>query len=87
MIGGLCSYLVINWAYRRIQLDHEYRLSDLEGRVNREVKIRAQQASVKSRTMEETFLAEMKALPQVEQKPRGLWLKKYMTEGKSNGTV
>lgn len=87
IVGGLCSYLVLNWVYRRMTLDHEYRLSDLEGRVNREVKIRAQQASVKSRNLEQDFLTQMKEQPIPEIKPRGLWVKKYLQGAKENGTV
>lgn len=45
MVGGVCSYLLTNWVQIRLSLGLDYRLSDLEGKVNREVKIRASEAS------------------------------------------
>lgn len=50
-------------------LDHEYRLSDLEGRVNREVKIRASQASHRSKNAELDLLQAMQTQPAEPMKP------------------
>ena len=41
VIGGLGVYLVLHWVHMRFQLALEYRLTDLEGRLSREQKIRA----------------------------------------------
>ncbi len=41
MLGGLGVYLGIHFVHLRFQLGLEYRLTDLEGRVSREQKIRA----------------------------------------------
>jgi len=40
-VAGWCGGALKLWALRRTTLDLDYRLSDLEGRVVREVKIRA----------------------------------------------
>jgi len=41
LVAGACGAMLLNWGYRRSALELEYRLSDLEARLNREVKIRA----------------------------------------------
>lgn len=41
IVGGIFANILQRWTLHRITLDLDYRLSDLEGRVNREVKIRA----------------------------------------------
>lgn len=40
-IGGACLAVLTKWGQTRFIVELEYRLDDLEGRVNREVKIRA----------------------------------------------
>jgi len=40
-LAGLCLALVTKWGQTRFIVELEYRLDDLEGRVTREVKIRA----------------------------------------------
>ena len=62
-LGGLCCYLVFHWGHLRFQLALEYRLNDLEGRVNRETKIRASEASKKSRNADAELLEQIKDQP------------------------
>lgn len=57
--GVALSLLLFRWDSRRFQLDLDYRLSDLEGRVNREVKIRANEASRKDRNIEKDLLEQI----------------------------
>lgn len=59
--GVALSLLLFRWDSRRFQLDLDYRLSDLEGRVNREVKIRANEASRKDRSIEKELLAQIES--------------------------
>ena len=40
-VGGLCLAMIAKWGQTRFLVELEYRLDDLEGRVTREVKIRA----------------------------------------------
>ena len=49
LVGGMCFALPFNWGLRRFLVELEYRVSDQEGRVNREVKKRAQEASIEKR--------------------------------------
>lgn len=58
-IGGLCSYLLLNWVHTRVLLGLEYRLSDVEGRLTREVKIRASEMSRKAKNLEADALEEL----------------------------
>lgn len=59
------------WHLRRVYLELEYRLADLEGRVTREVKIRAGAEARKNRAVDEEILLaaaeQPSALPQNEQ--------------------
>lgn len=41
LVGGLCAATVHKWSQTRFLVELEYRLDDIEGRVSREVKIRA----------------------------------------------
>ena len=59
--GGVVAYVLLNWAMTRFQLGLEYRLSDLEGRVNREVKIRASEASRGKKGTDQELLDQIKA--------------------------
>lgn len=59
IVGGGCFYLVVHWGHIRFQLGLEYRLSDLEGRVSREVKIRAAETHSKKKSIEETLLEKI----------------------------
>lgn len=44
-VSGACSFLLLNWGLMRVYLGIEYRLTDLEGKVIRETKIRASEMS------------------------------------------
>lgn len=57
--GTALALMFFRWDSRRFQLDLDYRLSDLEGRVNREVKIRANEASRKDRSIEKELLSQI----------------------------
>lgn len=57
LASGWLGSMAKNASLRRDITDHDYRLSDLEGRVNREVKIRAQQASTKAKDLDREILA------------------------------
>jgi len=86
--GGVCLFLIMSWTYKRMVLDHEYRLSDVEGRVNREVKIRAQTMAVKSRNVESDLLSQIK-MNQMEEKPsiRNFRMRAFSRGAKDNGAV
>lgn len=60
-LGGWLAVFVFRWDLRRVSLGLEYRLTDLEGRVNREVKLRAAEASHKSRTSDRDLLEQIEA--------------------------
>ena len=45
IVVALCSYLALNWGHIKVLLGLDARLSEVEGRVNREIKIRASEAS------------------------------------------
>jgi hypothetical protein len=64
ILGGACSYLLLNWVHLRVLLGIDYRVSDLEGRVNREVKIRASEASRTSRNWEKELIDKMAETPE-----------------------
>jgi hypothetical protein len=64
IVGGVCSYLLLNWVHLRVLLGVDYRLSDLEGRVTREVKIRASDASRNSRNWEKELLDKIQVSPE-----------------------
>ena len=57
--GGCGCYVALHWSHMRFQLGLDYRLSDLEGRVGREVKIRAAETHVRKRAKEEDLFAEI----------------------------
>lgn len=57
--GGALSTLLIRWTLHRAALDLDYRLSDLEGRVNREVKIRAGVQTANKKKFEEEILEKI----------------------------
>ena len=67
--GGLC-YLAFHWDHIRFQLRLDYRLSDLEGRVSREVKIRAAETHLKRKNLDEELLNAIKT----QEKPKELTL-------------
>lgn len=60
IVGGCCIYLLVHWSHVRFQLGLDYRLSDLEGRVTREVKIRGLAAADKSKNWEKDFMEKIK---------------------------
>jgi len=55
--AGYFGSMAFSASLRRDVTDHDYRLADLEGRVNREVKIRAQQASTKAKDLDREIIA------------------------------
>lgn len=59
IVIAACSYLLLNWVHLRVLLQLEARVSEVEGRVNREIKIRASDASRASRNWEKDLLAKM----------------------------
>ena len=57
-VGGGLFHAVFNWGLYRMALGFEYRLTDLEGRVTRETKIRASTASRTKKEAEQELLQE-----------------------------
>lgn len=76
LAGGCSSYLIIHWSHIRFQRQLEYRVEDLEGRVIREVKIRASEASRKTGSIEKKLLEEINEQKPVEQLTLESWRKK-----------
>lgn len=56
-VGAGLFHAVFNWGLYRMALTFDYRLTDLEGRVTRETKIRASAASKSKKEKEEELLA------------------------------
>jgi len=77
LAGGCSSYLIIHWAHIRFQRQLEYRVEDLEGRVIREVKIRASEASRKTGSIEKDLLEKINE----EKKPEELTLDSWRKKG------
>ena len=59
IVGGFFSFLLLNWGLARVCLDLRYRLTDLEGKVLREVKIRASEMSRSGKNVERELLKEI----------------------------
>lgn len=55
LVGGMVFAVPFTWALRRYLVELEYRVTDQEGRVNREVKKRAQEMSIDKRKENETL--------------------------------
>lgn len=73
-IGLTCGALIAalsKWGLSRFALDLDYRLGDLEGRLNREVKVRAQKDSITSRKKNDSVdeWAQLNAQAQQPQQP------------------
>jgi len=82
IVGGLASYLLIHWSHIRFQRQLEYRIEDLEGRVVREVKIRAATEHVRKKNVDADLLERVnleKKEPEVDMRS---WIKKgYQRNG------
>ena len=76
LAGGCSSYLIIHWGHIRFQRQLEYRVEDLEGRVIREVKIRASEASRKTGSIEKDLLAKINEEKPEEQLTLANWKQK-----------
>jgi len=59
--SGVCSYLLLNWTHIKILLSLEARLSEVEGRVNREIKIRAGLTSQQNRKWDQEALDQIQS--------------------------
>lgn len=57
--GGSIGFLLLNWGLLRVYLGLEYRLSDLEGKVIRETKIRASEMSRSGKSVDREILKEI----------------------------
>lgn len=82
-VGFATGYLgcYVRWlTTHRNQLDHEYRLSDLEARLNREVKVRAQAASLKSKDLDQQII-DLARNSQVAEKTPDLSLSDWRNKG------
>ena len=55
-VGAGIFHAVFNWGLYRMALSFDYRLTDLEGRVTRETKIRASAASKSKKEREEELM-------------------------------
>lgn len=62
-LGSGLGYLFFYWSHLRHSLGLEYRLSDLEGRVTREVKIRAAESHQKRKNADLDLLEQIKEQP------------------------
>lgn len=67
MAVTVCLFLLLNWSVLRVYLGMEYRLSDLEGKVIRETKIRASDMSRSSKNLDRELLER---ISQENQKPK-----------------
>ncbi len=86
--GWIGGYLK-SWGLVRVSVDLDYRLTDLEGRVNREVKIRAGQETQRKRNVDQdlqNWAVEAAGKPE---KPQGVsvlpfpeWYRSKMKGGK-----
>jgi len=61
--GGCLVYVLFHWGHTRFQLGLDYRLSDLEGRVSREVKIRAGTDTQSKKKFEQDLLEKIQTVP------------------------
>ena len=62
-LGGISATVFKERSNRAVLLDLDYRLADLEGRVNREVKIRAGQDRQKGKRLDEEILDAARTAP------------------------
>lgn len=75
-LGGIAAYIVLNWTQTRVMLGLEYRLSDLEGRVSREVKIRAMTEHKGKQKIEEELLQKIGEQAETPKLTLSSWTKK-----------
>jgi hypothetical protein len=59
VVGGLSSFLLLNWGIYRFQLGLHHRLTEAEGRIERETKIRASEQSRRGRNVEKDLLDQI----------------------------
>ena len=81
-IGGVCLAVVHKWGQTRHIVELEYRLDDLEGRVTREVKIRAGAKGTEARNKSDDLIEWAKTnSPQPNLVPQNFvdWRKSKMT--------
>lgn len=79
-MGGVLSYIAIHWGHIRFQLGLDYRLSDLEGRLAREVKIRASTDTQKKASTDRDLLEAIKNAPQKEELTMANWRTRAFTK-------
>lgn len=65
-LAGACLALLSKWGQTRFLVELEYRITDLEGRVNREVKIRAGAKGVEAKNKADDLVewAKEQAVPE-----------------------
>jgi len=76
IVGGLVSYLLIHWSHIRFQRQLEYRIEDLEGRVVREVKIRAGQEHVRKKNVDADLLERINLEKKEPEVSMSNWIQK-----------
>lgn len=79
-VGGILAYIGIHWGHVRFQLGLDYRLSDLEGRLQREVKIRAANENQKKITTDRDLLEAIKNAPKKEELTMENWRQRAFTK-------
>lgn len=76
VVGGGLAYVAVHWGHLRFQLGLDYRLSDLEGRVSREVKIRAADTHQNKKAADTDLLDQIKASKTEQPMTLDVWTKK-----------
>lgn len=76
LVAGGLVYLAIHWGHIKFQLGLDYRLSDLEGRVSREVKIRAADTHRDKKTIDQDLLEQIRASKEEAPDNLASWTKK-----------
>lgn len=71
--AAVCSYLLLNWVQVRLLLQLDARLSEVEGRVNREIKIRASDASRQSKNWEKELIQRAAEETKPQESSLDLW--------------
>lgn len=59
IVAAASLYLLLNWVHARVLVSLNYRLEDLEGRVLREVKIRASEKSREGKNWDKDLLDKL----------------------------
>lgn len=77
--GGVLAYVAIHWGHIRFQLGLDYRLSDLEGRVAREVKVRAANEHLAKKNTDKDLLEQIKNAPPKEELTMKNWRERAFT--------